>query len=67
MSALKWKQTSEWCLESDKGGYKVTKYMQDGKPIYQAIKGDQSLLVAGTSDLCKAACVEDMGKRDARA
>jgi hypothetical protein len=59
MSELKWRKASDWCLESNKGGYKVTKYMRDGQPIYQAIKGDMSLLVAGNSELCKAACNDD--------
>lgn len=57
--SLKWRQINEWCLESNKGGYRVTKYIQDGKPIYQALKGEKSLLVAGDSKLCRAACAAD--------
>jgi hypothetical protein len=30
MSELKWRKASDWCLESNKGGYKVTKYCDDG-------------------------------------
>lgn len=56
---LKWRQINEWCLESNKDGYRVTKYIQDGKPIYQALKGEKSLLVAGDSKLCRAACAAD--------
>lgn len=56
---LKWRQSDEWYIESDKGGYRVTRYIQDGKPIYQALKGDKSLLVAGDSKLCRAACAAD--------
>lgn len=60
MTALKWEHTSEWCIESNKGNYVVTKYLQDGKPIYQAIKRPgTSLLVAGNSKLCRAACDAD--------
>lgn len=60
MSAqLKWRQRDEWCLESDRGGYKVTKFLIDGDPVYQAFKGDVSLLVAGDSKLCRAACAAD--------
>lgn len=57
--SLKWKQASEWCLESDRGNYKVTKFLIDGNPVYQAFKGDKSLLVAGDSKLCRAACAAD--------
>lgn len=59
MSELKWRQRDEYCLESNKGGYKVTKFTIDGKPVYQAFKGDVSLLVAGDSKLCRAACLKD--------
>lgn len=60
VTALKWNKVSENCLESHDGRYYVTKYMQDGKPIYQAIrKPGVSLLVAGDSKLCRAACAAD--------
>lgn len=60
MSELKWNKVSEWCLESHDLRYYVTKFMLDGTPVYQAIrKPDTSLLVAGDSKLCRAACAAD--------
>jgi hypothetical protein len=40
----------------------VTKYIVNGKPVYQAIKKPgMSLLVADSADKCKAACEADNG------
>lgn len=48
--------------ESDCGGYRVTTYIVNGKPVYQAIrKPGKSLLVADSADKCKAACEADNG------
>lgn len=57
---MKWNKASAWHLESDNGRYQVTKYIVNGKPIYQAIrKPATSLLVADSADKCKAACEGD--------
>lgn len=60
---MKWSKASAVCLQSDCGRYVVSKYgMGDGVWRYQAIRlGTPSvvLLVADTSDECKAACEAD--------
>jgi hypothetical protein len=59
---LNWQQSGKWTLQSDNGGYMVTKYIVNGKPVYQAIKRPAtSLLVADSADKCKAACEADNG------
>jgi hypothetical protein len=59
---LKWNRISDHCLESHDLCYYVTKYLQGGNPVYQAIrKPDVSLLVADNPDVCKAVCNDDLG------
>lgn len=61
VTALKWNKASDYCLESHDGKYCVTKYLQAGAPLYQAIKKpSESLLVAGTAKLCQQACQSDI-------
>lgn len=67
MSALKWRQVSEYAAESDRGGYTVCRKHACGAIFYEAWRGPVFLQSAEDADSSnmRAVCEQDWKQRQA--